>query len=273
MLTDRDTVVSLTNNKSNTIVLQSYRPHGMPDWIRRSLASVQSWANDSQLNYRLLGDEFLELAPTWYRVRAGRQLTVVADLARLLLIQQCLEEGFRHAVWIDADVIVFNPHLFTIDTTLSYGFCREAWIEEQTTGSVDVSLRINNCVCVFKNDDVGRNYLTDYISTCLSTIRELPRVRDHTEVGTKLLTRRNCESQIPIIKGVGLLSPHVMKALLRSDKSLLNQFIAYQGSRLYAVNLCHFFRTQKGGHTIADLTFSEVINILLQSKGSVFDGS
>jgi len=120
---------------------------------------------------------------------------------------------------------------------------------------------------------LGRRVLDDYISTCISTVEGPPQLQDHTEVGTKLLTRLNQKAPLPILEGFGLVSPLVIQALLARDHDLLNQFMYHQGAPLYAVNLCNFFRAQTVGDLglIPDEAFLAVLDELLTSQGSILN--
>ena len=115
---------------AKTVVIQSFRTHDVPQWIQDCIESVRAWAEQSGFSYKITGDEFLELPPAWYRRKSAQHITVVADLARLLLMRQCFLEGFDRTIWIDADVVVFNPDLLSIDPELSFGYSREVWVEQ-----------------------------------------------------------------------------------------------------------------------------------------------
>jgi hypothetical protein len=214
----------------------------------------------------MLGDEFLDLVPNWYRQKAARYLTVVTDLARLVLLRQYLEEGFDRVIWIDADVIVFDPVLLKVDPELPYGYSREIWIEKRASGSLIATQKINNSACLFSNRSNSLEHLDEYIDACKSTVAGQVKLRDHTEVGTKFLTSRNRQQALPILRGFGLLSPTVQHALLESDAEILNQLVKLQDDTLCAVNLCNFLRAKrKEGVDYADETYSRVVDRLVEA--------
>lgn len=251
---------------SSTVVVQSFREHDVPPWVERCLATVRAWAGQCGFVYRMKGDEFLQLAPDWYRRKARKFITVATDLARLVLARQCLKEGFDRVVWIDADIVVFRPELLRVDLDAPYAYCREVWIESHGASHAEPHLKVNNAACAFRSDSLA--HLDEYIDSCISIVRELPRVHDHTEVGTRFLTALHRRRPLPILPGFGLLCPAVMKALLQRDDALLNRFVEWQGGPLYAVNLCNFLRArQKGGPGIGDEVYSAVIDILLEGQG------
>ncbi len=227
----------------------------------------------SKFTYRIMGDEFFDLVPDWYRRIARQRITVVTDLARLLLARQCLEEGFDRVVWIDSDVVVFNPRYLYLDPDLSYGYCREVWVEKDRFGRLNVTLKVNNSACLFGNDSVARTHLEDYIGACTSIMAGLTRVRDHTEVGTKFLTSQDRQRSLPILRGLGLINPIIMKALLTSDTEVLKLFMTWQDGPLHGVNLCNYFRARReGGPGITDEVYSAVLDKLMEREGHLLNG-
>lgn len=256
----------------STIVVQSFRNRDVPVWIERCLSTIRHWATQSQFQYRIIGDEFFDLVPPWYRRKAGRYLTVVTDLARLLLARKCLGEGYARVVWVDADVVVFNPRGLSLDPGLSYGYCREVWVKKNRSQGLSAFLKINNAACLFRDDPAASRHLDDYIGACTSLVAGLARIRDHTEVGTKLLTSWDRERALPILKGFGLINPVIMQALLTSDTETLKLFMEWQHGPLYAANLCNFFRAGGGGDRgIKDEVYSAVLDKLLEGEGSLLN--
>jgi hypothetical protein len=261
---DRPLKSNTMTDGCRTIVVQSFRRHDVPEWITRCVTSVQSWAALSDFQYKMMGDEFLTFVPDWYRQKAGRYTTVVTDLARLVLVRECLKTGSDRVIWVDADVVVFNPFILKIDPDLSYGYSREVWIEKkQHTGLIAVR-KVNNSACLFCNDDISLTHLNEYIGACQSIVAGLTALKDHTEVGTKFLTSRDGERSLPILRGFGLFSPTILRALLDSDVEVLHRFLELQGDPLCAANLCNFLRAKrKDAPGIADETYLRVLDKLL----------
>lgn len=256
-----------------TIVVQSFRDRDVPGWIKRCLSTVRDWATQSKFTYRITGDEFFDLVPDWYRQKARQRITVVTDLARLLLARRCLEEGFDRVVWIDADLAIFDPRGLNLNPGLSYGYSREVWVEKDRSGRFSATLKINNSACLFRNDSVARTHLDEYIGACTSIMAGLTRVRDHTEVGTKWLTSQDRQHPLPILRGLGLINPVIMKAVLNSDMELLKQFMAWQDGPLCGANLCNFFRSPTASaHGITDEVYSNVLDKLMEREGYLLNG-
>jgi hypothetical protein len=253
--------------RSRTIVVQSFRAHDVPEWISRCLTSVRTWAALSKFQYKMMGDEFLDLVPDWYRQKAGPYITVITDLARLVLLRQCLEQGFDRAIWVDADIVVFRPFLLKVDPDLSYGYSREIWIEKECSVGLIAAQKINNSACLFRNDGSSLAHLDEYIGACKSIVARSTKLWDHTEVGTKFLTSRDREQPLPILRGFGLFSPTILQALLDSDAEVLREFFKLQGDPLCAANLCNFLRAKrKDGPGIPDETYSIVLDKLMEGR-------
>lgn len=258
--------------QSTTVVVQSFRTHDVPGWIQDCIRTVKAWAEQSGFAYKMTGDEFLELPPAWYREKAAQHITVVTDLARLLLVRQCFTEGFDRVIWIDADMVIFSPGLLSIDPELSFGYCREVWVERIDPDRVDISPKINNAACLFRNNAPARAHLNEYMNACLSIVANVPRIEDHTEVGTRYLTSMHSQSPLAILTGFGLLSPAMIYALLNSEHELLMQFMKSQGGPIYAANLCNFFRTVEAGFArVPDSVYSAVVKQLIGTEGRILN--
>jgi hypothetical protein len=61
----------IPTRRSDTIVIQSFRNHGIPAWIHRCLDSVQKWAGLRGVDYSLAGDEFYDLCGPDYLARGN----------------------------------------------------------------------------------------------------------------------------------------------------------------------------------------------------------
>jgi hypothetical protein len=256
---------------SSTVVIQSFRTHDVPSWIGQCLGTVASWADRSGFCYRFLGDEFLLLTPEWYREKAGKHITIVTDYARLELTRRLLKEGFDRCIWVDADVVILAPKLFSINLELDFGFSREVWFDIDYRGQTICYEEINNCVFVFRSTGIAQ--LERYIAECERTIRELEQPRDHLEVGPRLLTEWDRSERLPVIRNVGLLSPVLIRAILEDNVEHLRSFMHRHAEPLYALNLCNHFRTagESKVKAIRDEVYSSVIGKLRENEGFVLN--
>jgi hypothetical protein len=156
---------------------------------------------------------------------------------------------------------------------LSYGYCREVWVEKDRSGRLNASFKVNNAACLFRNENLARTHLDDYIAACTSIVAGLTRVRDHTEVGTKLLTSWDRQRPLPILRGFGIISPVIMQAILTSDTEALKLFMSWQDGPLHGANLCNFFRAAtEFGPRIPDEVYAAVLDKLTESEGALLNG-
>jgi hypothetical protein len=114
-----------------TIVFQSYRESDVPAWIERCLNSVKRWALVIGHDYELCGDKKLfDLVGNDYLRKVGKNFRSITNLGRLELIRNALLHGYDRAIWLDADVFVFDPDHLDISIMERYAFAREVWISD-----------------------------------------------------------------------------------------------------------------------------------------------
>jgi len=221
----------------DTIVYQSYRTSGVPPWIDTCMAGVRGWAAIRGFDYRFMGDEFLDLVPGWYRDKAAGRLPVVSDLARLLLARDLLAEGYRRTVWIDADVLIFEPQGFDIDVDGEFAFAREVWVQAGgKNGSLKVYRNVHNAVCVFVR---GNSFLDFYIHACQSVLKRFEGDGMVNQiVGPKLLNALNTMIGLPLIEDAGMFSPLVIGDLDKGGGAALDLLRSELTGPLRAANLC-----------------------------------
>ena len=224
---------------TDTVVIQSYRTDNVPDWIDTCQASVRDWAAVRGWDYRFVGDEILDLVPDWYQQRAQGRMPVITDLGRLILARETLQAGSPAAIWVDADVMIFDAHQFTVDIAFDYAFCREIWVQPGASGGLKIYRNVHNAVCLFRQ---GNPMLEFYIHACQSVMK-----RVQTEgaggvpnqiVGTKLLTAMHNIVGFPLLDDVGMASPLVLRDLAVGGGAALDRLQTESPSPLKAINLC-----------------------------------
>lgn len=119
-----------------TVIIQSHRNSGLPAWIDVCLGSVRAWASDSGFRYAFFGDEMMDRVPLDWREKTAAHPQIAADIGRLYLLRDTLEQGAARAVWLDADVFVFAPQRMRIATESSFAFGREVWIEAEGSRAI-----------------------------------------------------------------------------------------------------------------------------------------
>lgn len=105
-----------------TVVYQSCRMHDVPAWVNRCLQSVEQWTRAQQFDDRFIDDRFFDRVPQWYRRGAGSNVQVITNLARLAVARELLAEGYACTIWIDADILVFDPDAFRIAVAKDFAF-------------------------------------------------------------------------------------------------------------------------------------------------------
>ena len=199
------------------------------------MESVEQWAAGKGFGYRFVGDEILDRVPDWYRERAGHRWPVMTDLGRLELIREALEEGYERAVWLDADVLVFDPAGFSLGGVEGYAFGRELWVQRDDKGKLRVYRNIHNAVCVF---DAGNPMLAFYIDACLRIVGRLEGGVPNQIVGTKLLTALHNMIGFPLVEDVAMFSPLVVEDIAAGGGAALDRLKAEAQGPIHAANMC-----------------------------------
>ncbi len=255
-----------------TVVLQSYRTHDIPNWITTCLRTVEEWATQSGFDHVLTGDEFFDYAPAWVKQRCGKQIFPVTDLARLNMMRDYLDRGYDRAVWLDADIIVFAPKLFTIDTQSGYAFSHEVMLGERPDGRIHISApSINNAAMVFEK---GHPMLAFYRYATEAILHHAPVGEiERTAVGPKFLMSLNRAMPIERLSSVGLFTSRLMMDIAQGGHQLCALYARRFGYPMGAANLCHFehhFGDADKRQQI-DRVFEQAIELLLESKGQVLN--
>ncbi|MBL6929578.1 MAG: hypothetical protein ISR44_10435 [Rhodospirillales bacterium] len=218
-----------------TVVYQSYRTTDVPAWIETCLTSVRQWAGAQGFEYRFFGDEFLQFVPSWYREKADGRIPIVTDLARLLTARGFLEEGFERTIWLDADVLVFDPDHFGISVTNEFAFGEEVWVQPSASGGLRAYRNVHNAICVFARDNAMLDF---YIHACKSILRRLEGGAPPQIVGPKLLSALHNMIGFELIGEVGMLSPLSLRDVANGGGPALDMLREKQSAPLCALNLC-----------------------------------
>ena len=227
---------------SETLVIQSYRTENVPAWINSCLGSVEAWASLCGLDYRFFGNEIFQRVPAWYRERAKGCLPVLTDLGRLILVREALGSGVGTVIWVDADILIFDPEKLRVDIDAEYAFSRELWVQPGARG-LKVYRNVHNAFCMFRQ---GNPFLDFYIHACLSVMRRVDSNVPNQIVGTKLLTAMHNIIGFPLVEQVGMASPLVLQDLSAgAGGPALTRLVAKSPVTLRAVNLCGSLVGQK----------------------------
>lgn len=250
-----------------TVVYQSYRSSGSPAWIDRCLASVREWAEARAYHYVFVGDELFDLVPAWYRARVGGQILPMTDLARLELAARFLAEGYERAVWIDADVLVFDPQRFEINVNNSFTFSREICLYLEDGWCVERA--VNNSVAVFQRENT---FLPFYIECCKWIVRQKDGVISPVDVGPVFLTNLYKIMPFPLVTTVGLFTPPILDDLVDGRTAFIRTYVEACRNPLYAANLCHSLGDPSRLQVpVPEALFAAAVERLIVSKGALIN--
>lgn len=227
------------------------------------MESVQAWAEGCGASYACLDDEefFADVPPSLFELRWIQPAT---DLARLLVARQ-LHEKYRCSIWIDADVLVFEPQRLKLPVPRGdAAFAREVWLRRNKKGRVFCREQVANYACSFER---GSRMLREYIETCLDAPASAA-ADDRCFLGPTYLLARHSIEPLELIEHIGSLSPRVLHALTQGDTSVLDTYRRALGSAIYAANLCLSFE----GGRVDRQAHSAVVADLAKNGGRVFGG-
>jgi hypothetical protein len=254
-----------------TVVYQSFRTENVPPWIDACLATVRAWTEHQGFLYRFIDDKFFELVPPELRSRASEHKCLLTDFARLVAARELLAEGYDRVIWVDADLVVFDPEKFIIDIISGHAFCREVWHDFTLFGRPYFKLTVNNSVSVFCRDQQLIDLYLESATAILSGNQPLAAV----SIGTEWLHQRQAIVPSPLLTNVGILGPEMMYRYLHEDARFLRPYLRYQTSPVYAANLCNsklgtiyrFAGTAKAWE-LDDKCLSNLISRLCADKGA-----
>lgn len=256
-----------------TIVYQSYRGDETPNWLENCMQTVKDWAELKEYHYQRV-DNFFDYVPDWYIAKAQGKLNIIADLARLEIAKKFLDAGYDQTIWIDADVVVFDPDKLTIDTTEDYLLCREVWLDTEDEknlgeGTLFCTQKVTNSLVYFAK---GNSFLDFYIYASKSILKNQTGRLSRLAVSTKFLSRLYEIMELPVFPNMGLFSPILMHGIVEDKKSISQLYAESLESPVYAANLCLSFRNQSHkGIMVTDKLFEETIDKLVQTKGEMIN--
>lgn len=223
-----------------SLVLQSFHDDP-PAWIAAAMASVRAWAASRGFDYRLVGDEIFDRVPAVLRDKAGGYPQIATDLGRLSLLREALEDGCERAVWLDADVVVFDPHRLDLAAADAHGYAfgREVWVQSRRDGRPgwEVRRNVHNAICVFDRANPMLDFYAHAAARVLARA-EAGRLPPQI-VGPKLLTSLHNTVNLPLIEACGMASPPVVRDLVTGGGPALDLLRAESTVPPAALNLCH----------------------------------
>ncbi len=220
--------------QQSTLVIQSHRTPLPYLWLQRCLDSVASWAEQMEFEYRFITDEIFQLIPQALMQKTAAQKVIASDLARLYAIRKGLFEGYQSLVWIDADFYIFNPEQFTLPDS-SYAVGREVWVQQDKRGHLKTYRKVHNAFLMFR---LGNPFLEFYLQTAEKLLQQNSGDIPPHFIGPKLLTALHNICQLPVMESAGMLSPWVLKDILKGQGDALKTFIQQSCTPIAGANLC-----------------------------------
>ena len=218
---------------SDTLVLQSHR-HPLPfPWIQACLDSVHGWADTNGFDYRFIGDELFDSISELLMQKTAQQRVIATDLARLHALQAGLRSDYQTVIWCDADFLIFNPIKFILPD-VAYALGREVWIQNDSKNKLRAYRKVHNAFMMFRKGNTFLDFYAESAERLLSknTGRMPPQF-----IGPKLLTALHNIVICPVMETAGMLSPMVIKDIIRCQGYALDLFRKNSPTLICAANL------------------------------------
>jgi hypothetical protein len=219
----------------DVMVFQSAPPN-RPDWVAQCMDSVAMWAAENSFGYQFLGDELFELIPDSYRCKVEGRGPILADLARLQLLEQHLGQHGGRAIWLDADVLSVDAQwrpTFGADSL----FGEECWVQAHAQRGWRTYINPHNAYLSFTADSVVLPFLRHITQSIIE--RADPAHIAPQMVGPKLLKHLHSLADFTLSPEVGALSPVLLEELVAAPNGAVACYRAQHRSPLKMINLCH----------------------------------
>ena len=244
----------------NTLVIQSHRSPLPYPWLTYCLDAVRRWCELNKYEYQFLGDDLFDFVPEDLLEKVKDQTVIAADIARLNVLRDALGKGFDTVVWLDADFLIFDPVNFVLPDEL-YAIGREVWIQYDRQGRLKVYKKVHNAFLMFRQ---GNSFLNFYADTAERLLQQNHGGMPPQFIGPKLLTALHNITQLPVMESAGMLSPLVIKDIVRGEGEALQLFIEHSPCPIAGANLCTSSRERE------ELTCAEMewlIGALIEKQG------
>ena len=252
--------------KPHTVVYQSFRTQNVPQWINRCMQTARDWAALCGFDYHFVDDRLFDYVPAELRARSQNKI-ILSDLARLLVARELLRKGYQRVMWVDADVVVFDPQAWELPTDSSYYFCHELW-PNPVAGGLRFDFRANNSVCVFSQ---GNPFLEFYIDCC-RRILETQNEPSQWMLGPRFLKAILGGYPVPVLTNIGMLDFNMLEDLARGTTKLVPMYMKAMGKPLVAANCCFSMTdTMDHGFVLTEAVFAAVIEQLIATRGEAMN--
>ena len=251
----------MRKTESDTLVVQS---HGGPlacSWLEQCLESVRDWSRARSCDYQFLGDEIFNRVPVDLLERIQHKV-VATDLARLLVLKEALAIGYKTVVWMDADFLVFDPARLVLPDA-DYALGREVWVQRDSTGTLKVYRKVHNAFLMFRQNN---NFLNFYLETAMRLLSLNTGTMPPQFIGPKLLTALHNIAQLNVLECAGMLSPLVIKDIIRGQGPSLEKFNGSTSEPIAAANLCI---SSCDRNELSAAEMEQLIDLLLTGRATI----
>ena len=222
---------------SSTLVIQSHAQPLSTDWIQTCIDSVKFWSKLNEYEYKFIDDALFEYVSIHIYEKTKKQKIIATDLARLKVLQTYLCKGYETVIWCDADFIIFNPQQFKLSND-DYLLGREVWVQNDIKNQkkLTVHKKVHNAFMMYRKGNVFLDFYTDAAERLLlQNMGAMPP----QYIGPKLLTALHNIVQCPVLETAGMLSPIVVKDIVKGGGDALSLFLKESPLPIFAANVCN----------------------------------
>lgn len=241
---------------TDTCVVQSFRRYDDRSWDAKCIRSVEQWAASNSVDYKFYDDQLFDFVPDRLRRKFRNQILPITDIARVLVVRQ-LQNQYRTVMWIDSDVIVFDPNNFTIPTNRGLYVCDDCQID--TEGHNLHNSVIVACDCV--------DAIETFIELSLDQLK-VAKSTDRFALGHPFLRKVKQTVNLQTITNVATLTNRLIKEIASESNSTIEQYGSKLKYRVAAANMCGSLRTLSG---MCPDMYLKTIDILCETKGHIIN--
>jgi len=228
-------------------------------WLQECIDSTQSWAADSGFDYQWQGDEIFDSLDPELIEKTQIKKVIASDLARLKAMQQALAEGYQRVIWCDADFLIFNPQQFILPES-SFALGREVWVQEDKNQKLRAYTKVHNAFMMFCQ---GNHFLDYYTASAEQLLRANQGRMPPQFIGPKLLTALHNMVSCPVMETAGMLSPLVIRDILKGDGKALQLFKQKSPCFPAGANLCSSVTASEG------FNYAEMQSLIKKLKSQI----
>ena len=215
-----------------TIVYQSHSPSKLRPWMESCTESVRGWSASVGADYEFVGDELFDLIPKTLYSKFCDQPIVLTDLARLRLMLGAFKRGYQRVIWMDADILIFDPDVMELPTS-PHAVGREVWVQP-TKGKLQAYKKVHNAFLMTSKQDSFLPFYAEAAERLL--LKVVPPVVPQF-IGPKWLSAQHNISALHVMECAGMLSPLALADICAGGGAALGMTVDKHTRPLAAFNL------------------------------------